>query len=80
MPPMLLAGEPVSRRGNHFTLVDAVPTDPRPVQERVPLLVGGNGVTVLRFGARHAAVVGVTGLGRTLAVVTVMRSTGALRG
>ena len=63
----LLAGEPVSHRGNHFTLVDAVLADPRPVRDRVPLMVGGNGTRVLRFAAQHADVVGVTGLGRTLA-------------
>lgn len=63
----LLAGEPVSRRGTYFTLVDAVLTDPRPVQERVPLLVGGSGDRVLRSAAQRAEVVGVAGLGRTLA-------------
>lgn len=63
----LLAGQLVSHHGKHFTLVDASLTDPRPVQQRVPLLVGGNGNAVLRFGARRADIVGVTGLGRTLA-------------
>ena len=63
----LLRGETVSRRGRHFTLIDAVLADPRPVRDRVPLMVGGNGTRVLRFAAQQADVVGVTGLGRTLA-------------
>jgi alkanesulfonate monooxygenase SsuD/methylene tetrahydromethanopterin reductase-like flavin-dependent oxidoreductase (luciferase family) len=62
----LLDGELVSRSGSHFTLVDARIEDPRPVQERVPLMVGGNGTRVLSFAAGHADIVGVTGLGRTL--------------
>jgi len=63
----LLDGGPVSRSGRHVELVDATLAEPRPVQDRVPLLVGGNGARVLRFAARRADVVGITGLGRTLA-------------
>lgn len=63
----LLRGGVVSHRGDHFTLVEAVLADPRPVRDRVPLMVGGNGTRVLRFAAQRAEVVGVTGLGRTLA-------------
>jgi probable F420-dependent oxidoreductase len=39
---------------------------PRPVQPRVPLLVGGGNRTLLRWGGAHADVVGLSGLGRTL--------------
>jgi probable F420-dependent oxidoreductase len=62
----LLAGENVSVRGESFTLSDATLHDPRPVQDRIPLLVGGNGTKVLRFAAQHADIVGITGTGRTL--------------
>lgn len=63
----LLRGETVSHRGTHFTLVDASLAEPLPVRDPVPLMVGGTGTRVLRFAAQHADVVGVTGLGRTLA-------------
>ena len=63
----LLTGGSVSFRGDSFTLIDAALQDPRPVQERIPLLVGGNGTQLLRFAAQHASIVGVTGLGRTMA-------------
>jgi probable F420-dependent oxidoreductase len=63
----LLAGEPTSFLGDYFALVDAALQDPRPVQDRLPLLIGGNGTRVLRFAAQHADIVGVTGTGRTLA-------------
>lgn len=63
----LLGGDVVSMVGRHVTLHDAVLLDPRPVQEQVPLLVGGSGQRVLRFGAGHAETVSVTGAGRTLA-------------
>ncbi len=41
--------------------------DPAPIQDPVPLLVGGNGRRVLDFAATHADIVGITGLGATLA-------------
>jgi probable F420-dependent oxidoreductase len=40
---------------------------PRPVQPRVPLLFGGGNTRLLRWAARHADVIGLSGLGRTLA-------------
>lgn len=63
----LLAGDPVSHRGDFFTLIDAALQDPRSVQDSIPVLIGGNGTSLLRFAAQHAEIVGVTGLGRTLA-------------
>jgi probable F420-dependent oxidoreductase len=62
----LLAGARVSHSGTYFTLVDAALADPRPVQDRVPVLIGGNGDRVLRYGAEHADIIGVNGLAATL--------------
>lgn len=64
--PRLLAGETVRYRGRHLRLDDAVLDDPRPVQDRVPLLIGGASRSVLRLAGRHADIVGLTGAGRTL--------------
>ena len=47
--------------------LDARLEHPRPVQDRVPLLVGGNGRRVLEFARDHADIVGVSGLAATLA-------------
>jgi probable F420-dependent oxidoreductase len=65
--PSLLAGEIVHFHGEHLLLEDAQIAEPRRVQARVPLLVGGNGRRVLDLAARHADIVSVTGLVRTLA-------------
>jgi probable F420-dependent oxidoreductase len=62
----LFAGESVTRRGRHYQIVDQV-CDPRPVQDHLPLLVGGGGTRLLSMAARLADAVGFTGLGRTLA-------------
>ncbi len=43
------------------------PGTPAPIQPSIPLLVGGNGRRVLSFAAAQAEIVGVTGLGVTLA-------------
>ncbi len=63
----LLAGEEVAVDGPHVHAAGARLVRPRPVQDRVPLMVGGAGRRVLALGARVADIVGVTGLGRTLA-------------
>jgi probable F420-dependent oxidoreductase len=62
----LLAGEVVTYHGRHVHLDDAFLLTPRPVQEAIPLLIGGNGARVLRLGGRAADIVSLTGLGRTL--------------
>ena len=41
-------------------------TGPRPVQEPVPVLVGGGNPALLRWGGAHADAVGLSGLGHTL--------------
>jgi probable F420-dependent oxidoreductase len=61
----LLDGEEVTVDGDHYRL-RGERCHPRPVQERLPLLVGGGGRHVLATAARHADIVGLTGLGRTL--------------
>jgi probable F420-dependent oxidoreductase len=61
----LLDGESVTSDGAFYRLQDAT-CSPRPRQARVPIVVGGNGVGVLRLGAREADGVGLTGLGPTL--------------
>jgi probable F420-dependent oxidoreductase len=63
----LLEGRTTNYAGRFVTLVDAILDAPKPVQHHIPLLVGGNGGRVLRFAARSADVVGITGLARTLA-------------
>ncbi|WP_380161010.1 TIGR03621 family F420-dependent LLM class oxidoreductase [Kineococcus sp. R86509] len=45
---------------------DVVLSGPRPVQEQVPLLVGGNHPDLLTWAGAHADAVGLSGLGRTL--------------
>jgi probable F420-dependent oxidoreductase len=62
----LLRGDTVTFHGGYFDLDEAVLAEPRPIQTRIPLLVGGNGPALLRMAGRSADVVGLTGLGRTL--------------
>jgi len=59
----LLDGETVTHPGIHHRLLDA--RVPRPVQERLPILVGGNGASLLAHAGAHADIIGLQGLGRT---------------
>ena len=61
----LLHGETVAHDGQYLTLRGAQ-LDGLPTGHRVQLVVGGGHPEVLRAGARHADVVGLSGLGRTL--------------
>jgi probable F420-dependent oxidoreductase len=63
----LLRGEVVTHHGRYLDVDDAFLLAPRPAQSKLPLLIGGNGRTVLRLGAQHADIVGLTGLTTTLA-------------
>jgi probable F420-dependent oxidoreductase len=60
----LLDGETVDHHGAHFELTGA--SLGRSPAERVPILVGGSGRSLLTHAAEHADIVGFTGLGRTL--------------
>jgi probable F420-dependent oxidoreductase len=62
----LLSGEVVTFHGDYLHTDEAFLLAPRPVQDRIPLLVGGNGKRLLRIAARYAHVISLTGLGRTL--------------
>jgi probable F420-dependent oxidoreductase len=62
----LLRGETVTHEGRHLTLRGARLED-LPTGHGVRLAVGGGHPEVLRAAARHADVVGLAGLGRTLA-------------
>jgi probable F420-dependent oxidoreductase len=62
----LLRGETVTHHGPYLDLDDAVLAAPRPVQERIPLLVGGNGRAVVDLAGRTADIVSLSGSGRTL--------------
>jgi probable F420-dependent oxidoreductase len=61
----LLAGETVTRQGKYLSLRESR-LDGLPASGRVRLVVGGGHPEVLRTAARHADVVRLSGLGRTL--------------
>lgn len=63
----LLAGETVTVAGPELTMLNAVLAQPRPVQERVPLLMGTANSRLLRWAGEHADIVGLTGFGATKA-------------
>jgi probable F420-dependent oxidoreductase len=60
----LLDGETVTHHGSHYR-IDGVRIM-RALQDRVPILVGVNGRAALAHAARHADIIGLTMLGRTL--------------
>lgn len=60
----LLDGRSVSYAGEHYTLSNVRTL--RSHQDHVPLLVGVNGQRALAHAARHADIIGLTMLGRTL--------------
>jgi probable F420-dependent oxidoreductase len=59
----LLDGRAVDHHAEHYRIARAR-IDPS-AQERLPLLVGGNGAALLTHAGRHADIVGLQGLGRT---------------
>ncbi len=60
----LLDGDSVTFAGEHYNLKDVRTLRSR--QDHVPLLVGVNGKRALSHSARHADIIGLTMLGRTL--------------
>ena len=61
----LSRGEKVNETSEYFTFNLASITSPVAHQSPIPLLVGGNGPTVLRFAGAHSDTVSVSGLGAT---------------
>jgi probable F420-dependent oxidoreductase len=53
----LLAGETVTHSGEHYLLQEYTPVS-LPVQDPVPLLLGGGGPRMTRYAARHADIIG----------------------
>jgi probable F420-dependent oxidoreductase len=62
----LLAGEEVTVDAPQLTVTGARLAEPRPVQDRVPLIIGGGNARLLRWARDHADLIGLSGLGRTL--------------
>jgi probable F420-dependent oxidoreductase len=62
----LLKGEVVSFHGQFLSVDDAYLLTPRPIQSRVPLLIGGNGKRLLSVAGKTADIISLTGLGKTL--------------
>jgi probable F420-dependent oxidoreductase len=54
-----LAGEPVRFVGSHFDVDGGGEGWPRPLQSKVPLLVGGGGKRILQLAARRADIVSI---------------------
>ena len=62
----LLDGEEVTVDGPALKMVGAKLSEPRPVQERVPMLFGGGNSRLLNWARDNADLVGLSGLGKTL--------------
>jgi alkanesulfonate monooxygenase SsuD/methylene tetrahydromethanopterin reductase-like flavin-dependent oxidoreductase (luciferase family) len=62
----LLAGEEVTVDRPELTVTAARLAEPRPVQDRVPLVIGGGNRRLLAWARDHADLIGLSGLGRTL--------------
>ncbi len=60
----LFDGERVTDDGDHYQLADLATL--RPAQDHLPILVGVNGRKALAHAARHADIIGLTMLGKTL--------------
>jgi probable F420-dependent oxidoreductase len=60
----LLDGERVDHHGEHYDLTALATIEP--AQHHVPILVGVNGRAALAHAARHADIIGLTLLGKTL--------------
>jgi probable F420-dependent oxidoreductase len=58
------AGGPFTFTGAHYAVTD-LDVLPRPVQPRIPLVLGGGGRRMLSLAARHADVVGISTNNRT---------------
>jgi probable F420-dependent oxidoreductase len=63
----LLDGEQVDVDTPELAARAARLTNPRPVQQRIPLTIGTANSRLLRWAGEHADIVGLTGFGRTLA-------------
>lgn len=61
----LSRGQVVNASDDHFVLKEAQISHPVALQTPIPLLIGGNGKTVLRYAGAHAETVSVSGLGAT---------------
>lgn len=59
----LLDGDVVDYSGDHYSIKGA--QIDRTVQEHLPILVGGNGKSLLSHAGKHADIIGLQGLGRT---------------
>jgi alkanesulfonate monooxygenase SsuD/methylene tetrahydromethanopterin reductase-like flavin-dependent oxidoreductase (luciferase family) len=59
----LLDGERVDFQGDHYSVAGAQ-IEPS-LQDRLPILIGGNGKALLQHAGAHADIVGFQGLGRT---------------